>query len=310
MLAIDTRRKAGKRDFNIAREEHEIAKAGLASETEIAHMKDRGFEREEKAAQSQIDAMEKQLKLGEHLSPEEKQAYKDKIAAAKFELGLSKERHALERQGIAARLNVSRLESEAASAAARGDLASSNAKSLEAQKIMDAENYRQRLAENRGKYGPDQAKAKTNEQETEIQAARTRAADDYRKAKGRELEEGRLGLSYNADDHRRLRTMQDQDKFRSAFNEAKKSLNYQDPKLAAQIAMQQTRQEIIGSAGGPVVSSLARIGLGGGVSDPVLTVQQRIAVLTEKMNETLGRIEKQGTGGGNVPGEDYWSNPE
>ena len=310
MQIIRTKIAANNKAREIAVEEHAISKAGLDSESNIAEMKERGSDREEKAAQFQIDAMKKQLAIGLHLSDEEKQNYTNRIKVAEFELARAKERHQLERDGIVARINASKLESEGALEASRGNFSGAAAKEQQAQQIRDAANYRERLAENIEKFGAGKGKTVTDRQEADIRAARERSAEAYRNSKYRELQEGRLGLSYNAADQQKLIGMQDQDKWNAAYQEAKSRLpaTASGAKEAAKIAGEQTRQEILSGVGGPVVSSLARIGLGGGVADPTIGIRERIAKNTER---TANAVEKMANGDDMedqpAPRPDAWS---
>jgi hypothetical protein len=62
---------------------------------------------------------------------------------------------------------------------------------------------------------------------------------------------------------------------------------------AARLAHAQVQQQIENSAQPPTVSALARIGDGGGVSDPLISVAEQQRDLQQKMLGTLKVIQTQ-----------------
>jgi hypothetical protein len=288
-----------------------LGRADLAAEREIAALRDRGFEREEKTAEARINALKEQrdveLDFGNAQAASE---IEPRIAAAERELRLAQERNKLERETIAARLRAAEAENAASVAAARGQFAVADAKLAQAQKIRDAEDDKQSLDRYRDLYGnEDQAQLALGKDQQARQLAREAQADVFRATKGRELEEGRLAASGTGDDARKLTLMQDVDEFRKTFGEASKALGPGHAQEAAGYALQQTQQSIMMQQSPVVASAMQRIGGGGGVADPTIGVQQRIAAIAEEQRELLRALVKQGDGEmhPNEPAKDEWS---
>lgn len=269
----------------------------LGVEREVAKLRDRGFDREETERKARIDGLYDEAGILRGAGREdEAEATEYRIAGEERALRLAQEKARLEREATAARLKVLEAESRAVALAAQGRFAEADARLREAQQTKDAEEDRQ----NRDRYldvmTPEQADAQVAADQRGRAQARAAQGEAFMAAKMRELEEGRLSASNRAEDQRRLIGMRNEDAFRQAFGEASSALGPGRAAEAAGLAFAQVRQQIEANAPAPVVSALARIGGGGGVSDPLISVAEQQRDLQARMLETLQQIAAQGGG--------------
>ncbi len=275
-----------------------LTQVQLGVEREVAMLRDRGFDREEADRQARIDGLYDEAGILRGAGrDDEAEAVQYRIAGEERALRLAQERARLEREATAARVRVLEAESRAAALAAQGRFAEADSRLREAQRIKDAEEDKA----NRDRYldvmSPEQADEQVEADREVRNEARAAHSAAFLATKMRELEEGRLAASNRTTDQRRLISMRNEDAFRQAFGEASAALGPGRAAEAAGLAFAQVRQMIEANAEAPAVSALARVGGGGGVSDPLISVAEQQRDLQARMLETLQQIAAQGEGG-------------
>ncbi len=285
--------------------------ADLNAEKQIAELRDRGFDREEAAAKARLESLQMQKAVlesfGDMQGAEQAQI---QVAAAERELRLMQERAALQRSLDASHLAVVKLEVDAATAAARGQFAQADAMKQQADALRDAAEMKASVDGKLGQgYTQEQADAAAAQEQAQRVREREAQKEQFRISAGRDIEMGRLANSGSDDDARKLVAMQDDQAFRDEVGNAM-ARNIPAAE-AARIAMGKSVNSITASAGAPIAQSLTRVGGGGGVSDPVLSVQERIRALNERMADSLAKIAGENPGGpaGNAPADvgDKWN---
>jgi hypothetical protein len=285
-----------RQEIDMERKAHEMHRADLAAEKEIARLKDQGFEREETEQKARIDALIDQQGIlrgaGDEQGAEE---IGTRVAAAERELRIFQRRAQLERAMNAARLAVIAAEEDAATLAEKGDFAGADRARREAIEKADAAERRRSLEEKvaSGQFKEGQAEAAVAAEQAGRDRERAARAEQFRAAQARDLERGALALGGRGED---LTKFLDEDAFRDAMKEglsanlgAREAAGFAFARVSQSIQQQTAEAQRSG-----VVDSLQRIAGGGGIgADPVLTVAQRQQALQERMVALLSQIEQK-----------------
>lgn len=257
-------------------------------ERQIARLRDRGFDREEKAAEARLDALRGQQQVMRTFDDEQgEEDVQGRIDAAERELRLMRQRAQLQREMDASHLRVLEIETNAANAAVQNQFEDADRLQKEAIAKRDDLEKRRSFEEkmDSGAYSEESARIAVEEEQAQREREREARRIEFRTKAARDIEMGSLAASGNAEDADKFIRMQNEDALREKIREGLAAgLSSNE---ATSLAVPQILNQIAQSRGPVVASGIQRIGGGGGSFGGDIQKEQR-----DLLRDAVNYLEK------------------